>query len=107
MSSDQEKEIELQKKISMVEKFYTKIYMSHLTEILGKDTVTDAFLKQKGWKKEKDYVIIVNKSDCNKFSAKQAMKDLEFLGKMNVQIDKIVQAHATAKTYEKAKEEKK
>ena len=104
MSSDQEKEIELQKKISMVEKLYTKIYMSHLTEILGKDTVTDAFLKQKGWK---NYVIIENKSDCNKFSAKQAMKDLEFLGKMNVQLDKIVQAHATAKTYENAKEEKK
>ena len=35
------------------------------------------------------------------------MKDLEFLGKMNVQLDKIVQAHATAKTYENAKEEKK
>ena len=48
-----------------------------------------------------------NNSDGNKFSAKQAMKDLEFLGKMNVQLDKIVQAHATAKTYENAKEEKK
>ena len=90
----------------MIEKFYTKIYMSHLVELLGKENVTDAFLKEKGWKKEKDYVVIVNKSDCNKFSAKQAMKDLEFLGKMNVQLDKIVQAHAIAKGYDTGKEQK-
>lgn len=108
MSTEQQtKQIELQKQISMVEKFYTKIYMSHLVEILGKENVTDAFLKEKGWKKEKDYVVIVNKSDCNKFNAKQAMKDLEFLGKMNVQLDKIVQAHGIAKTYDSSKEEKK
>ena len=65
-----------------------------------------SFLKEKGWKKEKDYVVIVNKSDCNKFSAKQAMKDFELLGKMNVQLDKIVQAHAIAKGYDTGKEQK-
>ena len=107
MSNEKEnKQIELQKQISMIEKFYTKTYMSHLVELLGKENVTDAFLKEKGWKKEKDYVVIVNKSDCNKFSAKQAMKDLEFLGKMNVQLDKIVQAHAIAKGYDTGKEQK-
>ena len=51
MSNEKEnKQIELQKQISMIEKFYTKIYMSHLVELLGKENVTDAFLKEKGWK---------------------------------------------------------
>lgn len=89
--------------LNYIEKFYSKITVNHLTELIGKEVSFESpkFLAEHGWKKEKDYIIIEGKENQRaKFNSKEAMSNLEFLGKMNTALDKITQANILIKNNE-------
>lgn len=89
--------------LNYIEKFYSKITVSHLTDLVGKEIPIEnpKFLVEHGWKKEKDYFIIEGKENQReKFNSKEAMSNLEFLGKLNTALDKVTQANILIKNNE-------
>ncbi len=78
--------------IEYISKFYSKITLSNLETILGKEVVNEEFIKSKNWKLNKKNVEIQSKP-IQKMDAETAMKTIQFLGKMNTQLSKIIKAN--------------
>ena len=78
--------------IEYISKFYSKITLSNLETILGKEVVNEEFIKSKNWKLNKKNVEIQSKP-IQKMDAETAMKTIQFLGKMNTELSKIIKAN--------------
>ena len=78
--------------IEYISKFYSKITLSNLETILGKEVVNEEFIKSKNWKLNKKNVEIQSKPN-QKMDAETAMKTIQFLGKMNTELSKIIKAN--------------
>ena len=84
------------KQIEFISQFYSKITVEQLADYLGKDfLVTEEFLKENRWKKEKNYFLtsFVKSGTTPHYSP----EDVEFIGKMTTQLEKITQAHQIVK----------
>lgn len=95
--------------LNYIEKFYSRITVAHLSELTGKEIPYESpkFLAERGWKKEKDYIIIEGKQNQRpKFNSIEAMSNLEFLGKLNTALDKVTQANILIKKNESAPKKK-
>lgn len=84
--------------IEYISKFYSKITKQNLEQILGKETVTEEFLKSKGWKAVQNYVLIENKSKEENMNVARAMNTIQFIGEMNTQLTKIIKANSLLDT---------
>lgn len=84
--------------IEYITKFYSKITKQNLEQILGKETVTEEFLKSKGWKAVQNYVLIENKSKEENMNVARAMNTIQFIGEMNTQLTKIIKANSLLDT---------
>ena len=84
--------------IEYISKFYSKITKQNLELILGKETVTEEFLKSKGWKPVQNYVLIENKSKEENMNVARAMNTIQFIGEMNTQLTKIIKANSLLDT---------
>ena len=84
--------------IEYISKFYSKITKQNLELILGKETVTEEFLKSKGWKAVQNYVLIENKSKEENMNVARAMNTIQFIGEMNTQLTKIIKANSLLDT---------
>lgn len=85
-----------------IENYYSKISLSSLKKNYG-DEFNEKLIEQYEWIKNKDYIIIPqSKSKCsNKSDYINLKKELEFLGKMNVDIEHLNQENFDLVDYEK------
>jgi hypothetical protein len=84
--------------IEYISKFYSKITKQNLEQILGKETVTEEFLKSKNWKPVQNYVLIENNSKEENMNVARAMNTIQFIGEMNTQLTKIIKANSLLDT---------
>ena len=75
-----------------IEKFYSKIKVRTLESYFGSKFNASSLTKY-GWIKEKDYFIIPSKKNTSVATGNDLtlISDLQFLGKMNVQTEKLAQ----------------
>jgi hypothetical protein len=78
--------------IEYINKFYSKITLANLQSILGKEIVNEEFIKSRNWKLNKNVVEIENKPSQN-IDAETAMRTVQFLGKMNTELSKIIKGN--------------
>ena len=83
--------------IEFINKFYSKITLSHLESLLDKEFVNEQLKKNKNWILEKNNVIIQNKPN-NNIDAGTVMRSIQFLGQMNTELSKIIKANLLLET---------
>jgi hypothetical protein len=83
--------------IEFINKFYSKITLSHLESLLDKEFVNEQLKKNKNWTLEKNNVIIQNKPN-NNIDAGTVMRSIQFLGQMNTELSKIIKANLLLET---------
>lgn len=82
--------IYLIKQAVYLSKFYSKIKNKTLEKYLGKE-LTPEYLSRFNWVKKDDHVITALIKEP--FNILRLMKDLEFIGKMNIAFERITQAN--------------
>lgn len=93
--------------INFINKSYKKIIADNLQNFFGKNfLINNEFLDKNGWKREKNYFIINDNSDCNKknlnnIDVNQAINDIKFIGENTIKLDKIIQANILISPIEK------
>ena len=83
--------------IEFINKFYSKITLSHLESLLDKEFVNEQLKKNKNWILEKNNVKIQNKPN-NNIDAGTVMRSIQFLGQMNTELSKIIKANLLLET---------
>ena len=78
--------------IEYINKFYSKITLPNLETILGKEVVNKEFIKSRNWKLNNTNVEIQSKPN-QKMDAETAMSTIQFIGKMNTELSKIIKAN--------------
>ena len=91
-----------QKQLIHISKFYSKIKLVTLSNILGKEVNLDnAFFSKYGWIKKDDYVVItkeIEESDI-KYEKGVIMENIAFIEQMNIQYEKLINKHKDIKAY--------
>ena len=90
------------KQLIHISKFYSKIKLVTLSNILGNEVkLDDAFFSKYGWIKKDTYVVItkeIEESDI-KYDKGVIMENIAFIEQMNIQYEKLINKHKDIKTY--------
>lgn len=90
------------KQLIHISKFYSKIKLDTLSNILGKEVNLDnAFFSKYGWIKKDNHVVItkeIEESDI-KYEKGVIMENIAFIEQMNIQYEKLINKHKDIKTY--------
>ena len=90
------------KQLIHISKFYSKIKLVTLSNILGNEVnLDDAFFSKYGWIKKDNYVEItkeIEESDI-KYEKGVIMENIAFIEEMNIQYEKLINKHKDIKTY--------
>ena len=90
------------KQLIHISKFYSKIKLVTLSNILGNEVkLDDAFFSKYGWIKNDTYVVItkeIEESDI-KYDKGVIMENIAFIEQMNIQYEKLINKHKDIKTY--------
>lgn len=90
------------KQLIHISKFYSKIKLDTLSNILGKEVNLDnAFFSKYGWIKKDNHVVItkeIEESDI-KYEKGVIMENIAFIEQMNIQYEKLINKHKDIKAY--------
>ena len=90
------------KQLIHISKFYSKIKLVTLSNILGNEVkLDDAFFSKYGWIKKDTYVVItkeIEETDI-KYDKGVIMENIAFIEQMNIQYEKLINKHKDIKTY--------
>ena len=90
------------KQLIHISKFYSKIKLVTLSNILGNEVkLDDAFFSKYGWIKKDTYVEITKEIEENdiKYDKGVIMENIAFIEQMNIQYEKLINKHKDIKTY--------
>jgi hypothetical protein len=85
-----------------ISKFYSKIKLATLSNILGNEVnLDDAFFSKYGWVKKDNYVVITKEIEESniKYDKGVIMENIAFIEQMNIQYEKLINKHKDIKTY--------
>jgi hypothetical protein len=90
------------KQLIHISKFYSKIKLDTLSNILGKEVNLDnAFFSRLGWIKKDNHVVLtkeIEESDI-KYEKGAIMENIAFIEQMNIQYEKLINKHKDIKAY--------
>ena len=90
------------KQLIHISKFYSKIKLVTLSNILGNEVkLDDAFFSKYGWIKKDTYVVItkeIEETDI-KYDKGVIMENIAFIEQMNIQYEKLINKHKDINTY--------
>ena len=90
------------KQLIHISKFYSKIKLDTLSNILGKEVNLDnAFFNKYGWIKKDNHVVITKEIEENdiKYEKGVIMENIAFIEQMNIQYEKLINKHKDIKAY--------